>query len=57
MVEANRKYFWKDEFGNKNIKNYHYMINNNLKPFIDADGRDMVENNYGEFLNLVKETF
>jgi len=57
MVEADRKYFWKDEFGNKNIKNYHYMINPNLKPFIDADGKDMVENNYGEFLNLVKETF
>ena len=36
---------------------YHYMINPNIKPFIDVDGKDMVENNYGEFLNLVKETF
>ena len=56
MVEANRKYFWKDDFGNKNIKNYHYMINPNLTPFIDADGRDM-ENDYNGFLKLVKETF
>ena len=57
MNEAERENFWKDKFGNKNIKNYHYMINPNLKPFIDANGKDMLENNYGEFLNLVKETF
>ena len=56
MVEANRKYFWKDDFGNKNIKNYHYMINSNLTPFIDVDGNDM-ENDYTDFLKLVKETF
>tara|TARA_Y100001963_G_scaffold75332_1_gene104577 strand:+ start:4144 stop:5136 length:993 start_codon:yes stop_codon:yes gene_type:complete len=56
MVEANRKYFWEDEFGNKNIKNYHYMINPNLTPFIDADGEDM-ENDYNNFLKLVKENF
>ena len=57
MVESSRKYFWKDEFGNKNIKNYHYMINPNLIPFVDMDGKDMEDNNYGDFLNLVKDTF
>ena len=57
MVESERKCFWVDEFGNKNIKNYHYMINPNLIPFIDLDGKDMTKNNYNNFLNLVKENF
>ena len=40
----------------KNIKNYHYMINPNLVPFIDKNSLDM-ENKYQNFINLVKNTF
>ena len=29
-----REKFWEDENGNKNIKNYYYMMNPNVIPFI-----------------------
>ena len=56
LTEIRRKCFWEDSKGNKNIKNYHYMINPNLIPFIDKDSIDM-NNNYKEFLNTIKQTF
>ena len=56
LTEINRKDFWEDSNGNKNIKNYHYMINPNLVPFIDKNSLDM-ENKYQNFINLVKNTF
>jgi hypothetical protein len=51
LTEINRKCFWHDSKGNKNIKNYHYMINPNLIPFIDRD------NNYSEFVKIIDKTF
>ena len=57
LTEINRKNFWEDKNGNKNIKNYHYMINPNLIPFIDKDGKDMYQNNYKNFTNIISKTF
>lgn len=57
LTEIVRKNFWQDSKGNKNIKNYHYMINPLLSPFIDKDGNDMYKNNYKGFLNNIKEVF
>ena len=57
MEECKRENFWEDKFGNKNIKNYHYMINPNLKAFVDTDGEDMINNDYNNFLMKVRETF
>ncbi len=56
LTEINRKCFWEDSKGNKNIKNYHYMINPKLTPFIDRDSVDM-KNNYDNFLKLIKKVF
>ena len=56
LTEIDRKCFWEDELGNKNIKNYHYMINPILTPFIDKDCIDL-KSGYPEFLNTIKETF
>lgn len=57
MSESSRDRFWKAEDGTRNDKNYHFMINPNLHPFIDPDGTDMLSNHYGEFLDLVKTIF
>ena len=51
LTEINRKCFWEDSKGNKNIKNYHYMINPNLIPFIDKN------NNYTEFVKTINKIF
>tara|TARA_R110001592_G_scaffold12288_2_gene58917 strand:- start:24 stop:527 length:504 start_codon:yes stop_codon:yes gene_type:complete len=56
LTEISRKCFWEDSKGNKNIKNYNYMINPNLIPFIDKEDKDL-KNNYKEFLNTIKQTF
>jgi len=56
LNEIERKYFWEDNKGNKNIKNYHYMINPKLIPFIDKNSIDM-NNNYEKFLNILKQIF
>jgi len=56
LTEIDRKCFWQDSKGNKNIKNYHYMINPNLISFIDKDSIDM-QNKYKDFLYIVKNTF
>ena len=56
LTEINRKDFWKDANGNKNIKNYHYMMNPNLTPFIDKDGIDM-KNGYKNFLETITKIF
>jgi len=56
LTEISRKCFWEDSKGNKNIKNYNYMINPNLIPFIDKEDKDL-KNNHKEFLNTIKQTF
>mgnify|MGYP003139181257 CR=1 FL=1 len=56
LTEIDRECFWKDSSGNKNIKNYHYMINPILTPFVDKDCVDL-KNGYKEFLKIVKQTF
>ena len=50
-----REKFWEDENGNKNIKNYYYMMNPNIIPFIDAECEDMRKNNHEKFLNKIKK--
>ena len=57
-IETNRKHyeFWEDEKGNKNIKNYYYMMNPNVIPYIDVECGDMRQNKFDNFLNLIKET-
>jgi hypothetical protein len=52
-----RPKFWENENGIKNIKNYYYMMNPNVIPFIDKECEKMKNNDNDEFLNLVKETF
>ena len=49
LIEARRDWFWEDSEGNKNIKNYHFMINPDMIPFVD------VGNNYVGFLDKIKE--
>ena len=56
LTEINRKCFWSDSKGNKNIKNYHYMINPNLIPFVDKDSKDM-EDSYKNFIKKIKQVF
>ena len=51
-----REKFWEDEKGNKNIKNYYYMMNPNVIPYIDVECGDMRQNKFDNFLNLIKET-
>ena len=43
------------ENGNKNIKNYYYMMNPNVIPFIDAECEQMRDDNHVRFLQLIKE--
>ena len=50
-----REKFWEDENGNKNIKNYYYMMNPNVIPFIDAECEQMRDDNHVRFLQLIKE--
>ena len=50
-----RENFWTSKNGNINIKNYYYMMNPNIIPFIDRECEDMKQGNYERFLNLVKE--
>ena len=52
-----RPKFWENEDGVKNIKNYYYMMNPNIIPFIDKDCEKMKKDNNKEFLNKIKETF
>ena len=42
-----------DENGNKNIKNYYYMMNQNVIPFIDAECEDMKKND-NDYYNYYK---
>lgn len=55
MQESSRENFFSTAAGKVNIQNYHYKLNPNLVPFIDRDGKDMVQNKYREFLKKVKE--
>ena len=50
-----RENFWTSKNGNINIKNYYYMMNPNIIPFIDRECEDMKQGNYERFLKLVKE--
>ena len=50
-----RENFWMSKNGNVNIKNYYYMMNPNIIPFIDRECEDMRKGNYKRFLNLIKE--
>ena len=50
-----REKFWEDENGNKNIKNYYYMMNPNIIPFIDTECEEMKKSNHERFLNIIKE--
>ena len=50
-----RENFWTSKNGNINIKNYYYMMNPNIIPFIDRECEDMRKGNYKRFLNLIKE--
>jgi len=52
-----RPKFWENENGIKNIKNYYYMMNPNIIPFIDRDCEKMKNNDNEEFLNKIKEIF
>ena len=52
-----RDKFWEDENGNKNIKNYYYMMNPNLIPFIDKNCEYMKRDKHKEFLTKIKEIF
>jgi len=50
-----REKFWENEDGHKNIKNYYYMMNPNIIPFIDTECEDMKRHNHIKFLNVIKE--
>jgi len=50
-----RENFWTSKNGNINIKNYYYMMNPNIIPFIDRECEDMRQGNYERFINLIKE--
>ena len=52
-----RDKFWENENGIKNIKNYYYMTNPNVVPFMDEKCRDMKKNKHNEFLKTIKNTF
>ena len=57
-----RKNFWEGGTrgitgnGVKNIKNYYYMMNPNIIPFIDKDCQDMREHKYDRFFKLIEES-
>ena len=50
-----RENFWESKNGNVNIKNYYYMMNPNVIPFVDENCVDMKNANYYKFLNSIKE--
>tara|TARA_B100000902_G_scaffold387239_1_gene431033 strand:+ start:841 stop:1812 length:972 start_codon:yes stop_codon:yes gene_type:complete len=50
-----RENFWESKNGNVNIKNYYYMMNPNVIPFVDENCVDMKNATYHRFLNLIKE--
>ena len=50
-----RENFWESKNGNVNIKNYYYMMNPNVIPFVDENCVDMKNAIYYRFLNLIKE--
>ena len=50
-----RENFWESKNGNINIKNYYYMMNPNVIPFVDENCVDMKNATYHRFLNLIKE--
>jgi hypothetical protein len=50
-----RENFWVSKNGDKNIKNYYYMMNPNVIPFIDKDCVDMGKKDYSRFLKVIKE--
>jgi len=50
-----RENFWMSKNGNVNIKNYYYMMNPNIIPFIDRECEEMRKGNHERFLNLVRE--
>ena len=52
-----RPKFWENEDGVKNIKNYYYMMNPNIIPFIDKDCEKINNDDIVEFLNKIKEIF
>ena len=52
-----RDKFWVDENGNKNIKNYYYMMNQNTIPFIDKNCEKMKNDDNKEFLSKIREIF
>ena len=50
-----RENFWTSKNGNINIKNYYYMMNPNIIPFIDRECEEMRKGNHERFLNLIRE--
>ena len=50
-----RQNFWISKQGNTNVKNYYYMMNPNVIPFIDENCLEMRRGDYKRFLNLIKE--
>jgi hypothetical protein len=57
MAESNRDRFFYSSDGSKNIKNYHFVLNPNLTVHVDADGDDMINHKYYQFLTKVKKVF
>lgn len=57
MSESDRDKFFYAPDGTKNIKNYHFVLNPHLEVHVDANGDDMLNNKYGEFLTKVKRVF
>lgn len=57
MSESTRDKFFYANDGSKNIKNYHFVLNSNLTVHVDANGDDMLNNKYEEFLTKVKKIF
>ena len=50
-----RENFWQSKNNNINIKNYYYMMNPNIIPFIDRECNDMKRGEHKKFLKLIKE--
>jgi len=56
LTEIQRKNFFYSKSGVKNIKNYHFMLNPILTPFIDLNHKDQ-KSGYPKFIETIKETF
>tara|TARA_R110000751_G_scaffold22719_1_gene63755 strand:+ start:13187 stop:14212 length:1026 start_codon:yes stop_codon:yes gene_type:complete len=56
LSEVTRKNFFYSKSGKKNIKNYHFMINPMLTPFIDLNYKDQ-KSGYNKFLKTIQKTF